>query len=216
MTASDLIAILRLGDSAFPSGGFAFSSGLEGAVRDGFVVHEADVLAFAEEAVTGRWHTMDRVLLRCAWTDPFRADRLAEASSAISTLREASRRAGAALLSTFASLGTTGVVDYRGDVLRGSTPGHLPVAQAVCYQGNGLRMVDAEAVGGWHVLAGIASAALRLGVTGHLGSQRIMESAGPVLASTLERLPDKEPSSFTAFADIAAQRRGDGIRLFAS
>ncbi|WP_072802435.1 urease accessory protein UreF [Rhodococcoides yunnanense] len=216
MNRSELIAVLRFGDSAFPSGGFAFSSGLEGAVRDGFVTREHDVLAFAAEAVVNRWHTMDRVLLRAAWTDPVHADRLAEASNIMSTLREASRRSGAALLSTFASLGSADAVAYRADVLSGRNPGHLPVAQAVCYRGQGLDLDSVDAMSGWQVLSGIASAALRLGVIGHLGSQRVMDGTGPVLASTLELVPDIEPSSFTAFADIAAQRRGDGIRLFAS
>ncbi|MFC8180705.1 urease accessory protein UreF [Rhodococcus sp. NPDC057297] len=216
MSVPDLLAVLRFGDSAFPSGGFAFSSGLEGAVRDGFVTGEADVSAFAAEAVTGRWHTMDRVLLRSAWQDPEHADRLGEASSALSTLREASRRSGAALLSTFAALGASDAVAYRAAVLSGSAPGHLPVAQAVCYRGHGLTVTAAEAISGWQVLSGIASAALRLGVTGHLGSQRIMQDVEGVLGSILALVPDAEPSSFTAFADIAAQRRGDGIRLFAS
>lgn len=216
MNRSELIAVLRFGDSAFPSGGFAFSSGLEGAVRDGFVIGEADVLAFVTEAVESRWHTMDRVLLREAWADPYRADRHAEASNTVSTLREASRRSGAALLSTFASLGNSGAMSYRDAVLRGSTHGHLPVAHAVCYSEQGLEIAAAEALCGWQVVSGIASAALRLGIIGHLGSQRVMNSAGPVLASTLTLVPGTEPSSFTAFADIAAQRRSDGIRLFAS
>lgn len=210
------MTVLRLADSAFPSGGFAFSSGLEGAVRDGFVVDEADVTAFATEAVASRWHTMDRVVLRLAWDDPESADRLADASNVMSTLREASARAGAALLSTFASLGSTDASHYRSLVLRGVSPGHLPVAQVVCYRSQGIGLSASESISGWQVLSGIASAALRLGVTGHLGSQRVIEQSQRVLASTLALEPSTQPSSFTAFADIASQRRGDGIRLFAS
>lgn len=216
MTSTELLAVLRLADSAFPSGGFAFSSGLEGAVRDGFVVDEADVAAFAEEAIASRWHTQDRVVLRRAWNDPRQADDLAEASTVTSTLREASRRSGAALLSTFASLDNADAVAYRAMVLTGDAPGHLPVAQAVSYRGLGLSTSAAEAISGWQVLSGIASAALRLGVTGHIGSQRVMIAAEAVLSEILDAPVDRQPSSFTAFADIAAQRRSDGIRLFAS
>ncbi|SNS81747.1 urease accessory protein UreF [Rhodococcoides kyotonense] len=212
----DLVTVLRLADSAFPSGGFAFSSGLEGAVRDGFVVDECDVREFAEEAVTSRWHTQDRVLLRRAWSDARGADELAEASTAMSTLRDASRRSGAALLSTFAALESPDAVAYRGLVLKGEAPGHLPVAQAICFRGQGLSVTAAEAISGWQVLSGIASAALRLGVTGHVGAQRVLASAEPVLTATLAASVDRYPSSFSVFADIAAQRRVDGIRLFAS
>ena len=76
-----LLAAIRFGDSAFPSGGFAFSSGLEGSHRDGMVQDEDDVTAFVAEQLEGDWHRRDRVLLRRAWTepDPSAADALAEA-----------------------------------------------------------------------------------------------------------------------------------------
>ena len=43
MTREALLAALQLGDSAFPSGSFAFSWGLEGLVADGLVDGEADL-----------------------------------------------------------------------------------------------------------------------------------------------------------------------------
>ncbi|MDT5324386.1 MAG: urease accessory protein [Mycobacterium sp.] len=49
---TDLVQLLdaiRFGDRAFPSGGFAFSSGLEGSHRDGLVKDEGDVTTFSAE-----------------------------------------------------------------------------------------------------------------------------------------------------------------------
>src|SRR5258705_10950921 len=93
-----LLAAIRFGDSAFPSGGFAFSSGLEGSHRDGMVQDEDDVTAFVAEQIEGNWHRRDRVLLRRAWTgsDPSTVDALAEAVATTSVLPEASPRACAA------------------------------------------------------------------------------------------------------------------------
>jgi urease accessory protein len=213
-----LLTALRFGDSAFPSGGFAFSSGLEGSYRDGLVVDEEDVTDFAAEALEGRWHQCDRVLLRRAWAapDPAAVDRLAEALSTMSVLRSASRRAGAATLATFAAVLDSGVADYRARVLAGSVPGHLPVVQAVCLRAAGLTRETAEAVTCWQTLSGLTGAAVRLGVIGHLGAQRVTTALTPMLTELLRREPPDRPAVFTAFADIAAQRRGDGARLFAS
>ena len=63
IAADGLLTALRLSDSAFPVGGFAFSSGLEGAVDDGVVGGEADVVAFIADQLTGRWHTGDLSLI---------------------------------------------------------------------------------------------------------------------------------------------------------
>lgn len=213
-----VLAAIRFADSAFPSGGFAFSSGLEGSHRDGFVRTEADVEDFTAEQIERRWNHCDRVLLRGAWVaaEPFEADALAEAVATMSVLREASRRAGAALLGTFAAVLQSGVAEYRSAVLTGATPGHLPVAQAVCLRAAGLTLEHAEIVAAWHALSGIIGAAVRLGIIGHLGAQRVTTSLMPVLLELFEREIRSTPASFTAYADIAAQRRGDGTRLFAS
>jgi urease accessory protein len=213
-----LLAAIRFGDSAFPSGGFAFSWGLEGSHRDGMVKDEDDVTAFVAEQLEGNWHRRDRVLLRRAWaeSDPSAADTFAEAVTTMSVLRVASRRAGAATLATFAAVIDPGLDDYRGRVLAGAAPGHLAVAQAVCLRAAGLTLETAEAVAAWQVISGITGAALRLGICGHLGVQRVVTTVNLLLLDLLHRQPPTEPAAFTAYADIAAQRHDDGVRLFAS
>jgi urease accessory protein len=213
-----LLAAMRFGDSAFPSGGFAFSSGLEGSHRDGMVRDEGDVAAFVAEQLDGNWHRRDRVLLRRAWAepDPSVVDAFAEVVATMSVLREASRRAGAATLTTFAAVIDPGLAAYRGQVLAGTAPGHLAVAQAVCFRAAGLTLETAEAVAAWQVVSGITGAALRLGICGHLGAQRVVTTVNPLLLDLLQRQPPTEPAAFTAYADIAAQRHDDGVRLFAS
>ncbi|MGE2737512.1 urease accessory protein UreF [Mycolicibacterium vaccae] len=216
---AQLISAIRFADSAFPSGGFAFSSGLEGSHREGLVRDEDDVTAFTAEQLHGRWHHCDRVLLRGAWSaDPAGVDLLAEAVATMSVLREASRRAGAATLATFTAVigGAGEVADYRDRVLAGTAPGHLPVVQAVCLRAAGLTLGTAETVAAWQVLSGITGAALRLGIVGHLGAQRVTTALLPCVLEVLALRPRSRPAPFTAYADIAAQRRGDGVRLFAS
>lgn len=219
---AQLLAAIRFGDTGFPSGGFAFSAGLEGSYRDGLVLGEEDVSAFATEQLEGRWHGCDRVLMRRAWTaeDPSVVDAMAEAIATMSVLREASRRAGAATLATFAAVlqpaSNNAVANYRDRVLAGSALGHLSVAHAVCLRAADLTLKTAETVVAWQVVSGITGAALRLGIVGHLGAQRITTGLTPLMLDLLGRQPHSTPAAFTAYAEIAAQRRGDGARLFAS
>jgi urease accessory protein len=179
---------------------------------------EGDVAAFVAEQLEGNWHRRDRVLLRRAWAepDPSVVDAVAEVVATMSVLREASRRAGAATLTTFAAVIDPGLADYRRQVLAGAAPGHLAVAQAVCFRAAGLTLETAEAVAAWQVVSGITGAALRLGICGHLGAQRVVTIVNPLLLDLLQRQPPTEPAAFTAYADIAAQRHDDGVRLFAS
>jgi len=218
-----LLPALRFADSAFPSGGFAFSSGLEGSHRDGFVQDETDVVDFIAEQLENRWQHHDRVLFRRAFAahttaDVVSIDDTAEALATMSVLREASRRAGAATLVTFAAVlpAKAAVTEYHQQVRTGASAGHLPVAQAVCLHAAGLTRDIAETVTAWQLLNGITGAALRLGIVGHLGAQRVITALTPVLLEVLGMPPPRTPAAFTAFADIAAQRRGDGTRLFAS
>lgn len=221
--------LLRLADSAFPGGGFAFSSGLEGAAADGLVVTEADLVAFVHEHLALRWHRQDRVLLRHAWPPDAaslagdsaarrrdRADRLAEATTTFAWLREASRKAGGALLGTFAALGSAPAADYRAQVSAGRLHGHLPVATAVCYYDAGADLPEAELLSAWAAASGIVSAGLRLGIVGHLGAQRVLTALEAPLDEVLAASPPLEPGGFSAVAEIAPGRSRSAPRLFAN
>ena len=215
------LAVLALADSAFPSGGFAFSSGLEAAWTAGHVVDEADVGLFLTEQLHHRWHTFGRVLLRRYTDDPgprqaLLLDDLVERSSVVDVLRRGSRQAGLALLGTFDALGSRPAAALRTAVLAGRSPGHLITAQAVCLHGRGLRRDDAETITCWNVVSQTASAALRLGIVGHLGAQRVVAAAVVEAEQLLRREPPPHPSTWTPLLDVlAAQPRRDG-HLFAT
>ena len=57
--AAGLLLALQMGDSAFPSGGFGFSWGLETLKADGLVRDGAGVTAFATAQLTRRWASAD-------------------------------------------------------------------------------------------------------------------------------------------------------------
>ena len=221
--STSIFAAIRIADSAFPTGGFAFSSGLESSYLDGHVSDEADLLAVVQEQLLFRWQTFDRVFLHRYYASPSAAmavqlDNIIESMTTVDRLRSGSRRAGAGLLSTFAKLDQAECAAYWEGVLAGSFPGHLTVVQAVGFHGIGLDLRMAETVSAWHLVSGLTGAALRLGIVGHLAIQRVLAALVPVLGSLLDdRLVIDEPISFSTLSEIAAARRmGNSARLFAT
>ncbi|MGE3325881.1 MAG: urease accessory protein UreF [Acidimicrobiia bacterium] len=216
-----LAVALRLADSAYPSGAFNSSWGLEGAIADALVTDAGDVERFLNTLLDHRFATFDRPMMRRAvrtlsetgdrsdddeQSALFRLavlDREIEAWTLVDTARTASRRSGTALLSTAAALGVSGAAEYRAMVLNGAAPGHQLIAQALVWTGEGLDAAECELLCGWQLVNQIASAALRLGVVGHIDGQRLRDSGQRRVSLILSTPPPAEPSAFTPLADMA-------------
>jgi urease accessory protein len=223
--ADILLRALQYGDSAFPSGGFAFSWGLEGLAADGLVENAADVGELAHDQLVHRWNCMDRVLLRAAYdaavsgTGALAAiDRRCEAATWSESMRAGSKRAGRGLLGVHARLGHAAAVTYRAVVSADSALGHLPVVQGLVFQASGLSRPVAEGLSGWAVVTALGSAAVRLGLMGHIEAQQMASSLRPILARLLHAEPSLPAlSSFTPLADIAMARNPSRpLRMFAT
>jgi urease accessory protein len=220
--AAAALALMQHGDSAYPAGGFAFSWGVEGLAADGFLTGRDRLDQLLHDHLTRRWNSMDRPLLgrayRAASLDEIAVvDRYAEAATASAPMREGSRRAGRALLNISAKLGGPLSASYRALVGEEPNLGHLPVIQAVAYRDAGLDLAGAELVSGWTLLTGLISAAVRLGVVGHVEAQRSVVLGRATLALTLAGVHREgvQPSSFTPLIDIAVSRsRSRPQRMF--
>ena len=219
-----MLTALQFADSAFPSGGFAFSWGLEGLAADGLVETAADVNEIAVEQLTYRWNSMDRVLLHRAYAAAdvgalVAVDLQAEAATPSAQMRAGSRRAGRALLGTSARLGHAAARTYRDASHANARLGHLPVVQGVVFKAAGLSLPMAELVSGSSLISGLASAAVRLGLIGHIDAQQIAITVRPILTRLLEdEVADGQRlSSFTPLTDIAVSRGASRhMRMFAT
>ncbi len=174
-----LLAALQLGDSAFPVGGFALSHGLETAVEEGFVRDLDAVERYLESVLLGGLAGLDLVALLAAHghageLDVAAAwDRALHARKPVRETREASRRAGRALLRAGAMVGaaTSEAGAHLRPVLRPRADlpgGHLPPGCEEARGGGAIierygALVASGAAPGMHPVAhGIAAAALGL------------------------------------------------------
>ena len=221
--AAALLGALQHGDSFFPSGGFAFSWGLETLHAEGAVTTADDVARFAEGQIRHRWAPCDRpALLAAHRADDDRATAIAvdaelEALALPAALRAGSRRAGCALLGVHTRLGTPGAAKYRALVMADDAPGHLAVAQGLVWRGAGIAEAEAAAISAYTLIVSIVGAAVRLGAVGHVDGQKILSHLrAPVVSLLAEPAPER-PSAFTPAADIAMMRHeGRHVRLFAN
>lgn len=219
----EILALLQHADSSFPAGSVSFSSGLETLVQEGLVTHTrfADFLL---DTVRDRWNCFDRmyVVRSVAANDDAQRQDLdidVELSTFGAEARASSRRAGMALLGTWARLSSPAAVHYRQLVLSGSTPGHLPVVQGLIYAEHQLGRPACEAASCWSLLTGLTGAGVRLGLVGHLAAQMAVMHVRPAVAELLaEPVPDDAvPHSWTPVHDIAMSRHALAeLRLFAS
>jgi len=226
-----LLAVLQFGDSLFPSGVSAFSSGLESLHLDGQAQGAEDVLAILHTLVGQRWAGFDRALLLAAHAaasdaaddDALQAvqhiDLLCEAMTLNKGHRVALRRLGFTQLKVHAELGLAAAATYLDRVREDAAPGTLPVMQGLVWRALGLSAREAESLSVFGLCSSVVGAAMRLGLLGHLDSQRLLLRVRPsierVLATPAPPL-DAAWSGAPAL-DIAAMRHeARTARLFAN
>lgn len=220
-----LLAMLRHGDSAFPGGGASFSWGLETLVQDGLVRSAGDLERFIDEQLRRRWATSDRCALLAAWDadgDLARignVDRVLENRTLARELRDGSRRAGGALLSVHARLGTRDAALCQAALAKGAVLGHLATMQGLLWQRSGVGREQAVLMAAHSYCLATTGAAVRLGVVGHVDAQRIVGSAAATIAglAATDAPPLDEIHAFAPLTEIAAMRHETGdTRLFSN
>ena len=219
-----LLLALQHGDSAFPSGGFAFSQGLEGWTSESGRPDAGALGNFMAQQVRRRWAISDRLALlrahEAADTESIaEIDRAFDRTQVVATFAEGSRRNGRALLSSHRRLGTDGAEALHETISAGRMDGHLPVVQGAMWRALGLDAESAAAASGYAFAAGMVTAAVRLNLIGAITGQRLLADLLREVSGVLAQppSPDAEFASFTPFAEIAAMRGATGdSRLFSN
>lgn len=207
-----LFLLLQHGDTFFPSGAVSFSWGLEGAFNEGWVASKGELAEFLETQLRNRWASADRAFVQAAHASAADVDGVADLDALLEAMtlpeeqRTGSRRAGGALLLAHEKLATPGAADYRLRQRSGNVPGHLAVVHGMLCAGLGLSADEATVLSAYTCCSGLLGAAVRLGLVGHVESQRILARAGPLIAELTAAPPPPaaEATSFTPLHDLAA------------
>jgi urease accessory protein len=226
---SALLTLLQIADSGFPTGGYAFSHGIEGLVVGGFVRDADDIAKLLqvqiEENLAGIELPAMRHAYRCAVAGDLDAllvlDDLLTALKPVPSARAASVKVGHRLLVSAAGLMSDPALDaYLAAIDQGHGRGHHAAASGVVFAAIGIDEETAALTLGAISLQGWTAAAVRLGVIGQAAAQGIIAALRPAVQSAVEasrsqQLDDMGAS--TPMLDIAGLRQPNLVgRLFAS
>lgn len=212
-------------DSAFPSGSFAFSGGLEALYALAPEADGATLPALLHDMLALRWATSDRVALAASHRAGDDLDGIAaadaalEAATLVRSLRDGSRRNGMALLTAHERLGTPQSARLRAACRSGIFLGHLAVVQGAIFRALGMDLAASIAAAGYASAAAAVTVSVRLGRVGAIEGQRALLAVLPLLADLAAKppAPDAVPEGFLPVLDVAAARSARAsMRLFTS
>lgn len=229
MTDPRLLSLLHFGDSAFPTGGYAHSFGLETYCQAGLVRGREDLERFLVaqlEGASGPCDATAAVGVRAAAAsgdlERCRAiDGTLEAMKAVTEFREASRQMGRQTLRVGAALTEEpSLVAYAGDVEKSLAPGHHAVAYGLAAAALGWTPEATATAFLYSSTALLVGAALRLLPMGQLEGQRVLWGLHPVIERVGRDAVTRDAGDLWSFApgiELAGIRHTSlEMRLFRS
>jgi urease accessory protein len=228
MNTRSLLTGLRFVDSFFPSGGYAYSSGLEAAVQGGAVKTSDDLARFVTESLTTGMGEREAVATGSAhdaivsgiFEIALKADRELEAMKLGRESRVASRQMGRQVIRLAAEQSDRHLLigDYCAAIEADQTPGHVAVAMGLTLAAAGWSKTDSIAVFLYQVATGYVAAAMKLMPVGQREGQRLLDSWLEVIERVSRQAAEqRELRSWSPVQDIYAMRHSRlESRLFRS
>jgi len=200
--------LLQLADSAFPTGAFAHSGGLEAAMQAREVTCAEELRRFAQGAI---WQAGFGALplLRAAHEDPSALpalDARADAFLVNHVANRASRTQGRALLATCRRA-------FPGEVPELAAQ-HLAPLWGAVFKQLGVPLLDAQRLFLWGAARGMLSAAVRLGLAGTHEAQAMLSQLAGTLEEVLTTCAALELEALAQTAPLADLLQATHDRLY--
>jgi urease accessory protein len=229
-----LLSLLQLSDSAFPSGRYTLSYGLEALVQSGHLKvpgESSTLIRLLGVSIRFGAAPSDGLALACAHRAVGEAgadlellthvDMRLSAVKLPSEVREASTRTGRAVLAAAsAAIGGSALHDYAERVRGGRSPGNHAVVVGLLSASLGLPCLEAVVGELYAFSSSWVGAAVRLGLVDHRSAQSLLHQVRPVIAAAALDVVDRDASqisSCTPFLDVMAMRHEQAeLRLFAT
>jgi urease accessory protein len=218
MASPALLSLLQFGDSAFPTGGYAHSFGLESYCQAGIVRDAEGVTRFLVSQLEGSTGPCDATAVAAALAamragdldECRRLDETLEAMKPVREFREGSRQMGRQTLRVAAALsGAISLASYLEEVTAGRAPGHHAVAFGMGGGSLGWTRLEAATAFLYSTTALLVAAALRLLPLGQLAGQRVLWGLHPLIERLAREAAARDAAdlwSFTPGIDIHGMR----------
>jgi len=228
MDTRSLLQGLRFIDSFFPSGGFAFSSGLEAAVKSGAVRDGKDLARYVEDLLMHGIRRREVTAVAVAHqartagklATALTVDRELDALKIGRDSRLASRQMGRQVIRMSAEQihDNRLLRDFRAAIEEGRTPGHFPVSIGMTLAACGWSRQDTVAAYLYQTAQGFVSAAMKLLPVGQQEGQHLLSRWEPLIADISRTAqPQERLISWSPLQDIYAMRHARlESRLFRS
>jgi urease accessory protein len=228
MNSLSLIHGLRFVDSFFPSGGYAYSSGLEAAVQDGAVRDADEFREYVDDMLRAGVATREAVAVSVACEAirkrklplALKADAELEAMKIGYESRLASRQMGRQVMRIAVDRDHVHAVlrAFHAELLESRTPGHFPVCLGLTLAANGWSRTDAIAAFLYQTAVGFVSAAMKLLPIGQREGQQLLANWTPLFTELSRQVPTRlDMHAWTPIQDIYAMRHSRlESRLFRS
>ncbi len=214
---AQLLLTLQWMDSAFPTGAFAHSGGLE-TYTQADIVHAPGDLAQLIATRLDAAATTDLIIIHTAMSAYAAADRsqilrldeLCSASKIARESREASEKIGWRMLNSILNLlNDETLLFYRTEIEAGRCAGHHPLVHGLAFAATGVEARAAMLAFGYGLAANQTAASLKLMRIGQTQAQHVLSEAGAAIATAVDAALARtldDFGSFTPGLDIRAMQ----------
>jgi urease accessory protein len=207
--------VWQIADSAFPTGAFAHSWGLEAAWQHGEIESVDDLRDFV--AAAARQTAFGLIpLLNATFDRPHdwhRLDSLADAFLTNAVANRASRQQGRTLLTTATRIWPSPELEST-KTTASQLAAHLGPVSGIVFRQIGLAKADAQQVVLYSAVRGVISAAVRLGITGSYEGQRLQRHCAPWLDDLASRCASLDEDDLAQVSPIPDVLQATHDRLY--
>jgi urease accessory protein len=211
------LLVWQLIDSAFPSGGFAHSAGLEASVHHGLVFDAEAVTAFARQTVAqaGRASLPLVTAAHRGSSDLAALDGLADVFLSNPVANRASRAQGRALLtSTARSFPNVPLSSIERDVRSSRIAAHHAPVFGAIFKTLDVGLFDSQRAFLFMALRSVTSAAVRLGLVGGYEAQTVQSLVSACIDRVIEQCGELGPHEIAQTAPLVDLCQSTHDRLY--
>ena len=208
MVSQPLLSLLQISDTAFPTGSFAHSMGLEAFYDAGELTGDEDLRSFVRLSLNSM-ATSDCVVLRAAYMadsvdELVSMDLLLTATKLTRELREAGAVTGRRFLASVVALGVKNrLLEEFADLARhGGSPGNLATGFGVAAPALGLEILDALHAYLYSAAASLVAAGQKLIPLGGSAAQRVLYELHDEIVEAVDTGEGLWPDEIYAFAPM--------------